>query len=424
MDKWLNEFTDNRIFMKLVALVLALLLFGSVYDPNMGSNSVNVPGDEQTVTITDIPVKSYYDTDNLVVTGVPAKVDVTLEGPTPNLQAAKAQKDFEVFVDLTDARVGKQRIRLQIRDLSDKLTATIDPAYVEVNVQEKVTKEFTIGVEFDEKTLAKDFEAGTPVVEPNKVKISGGKQTMEQISYVKAIVKVDEPVDKTINVAAPITVLDKNLNKLNVKLEKEVVKVTIPVTRARKTVPISIVEMGTLPAGVKINSITLDTNQAAIKGSEDILNKTENVRVEVDVSTILKDTELTLPVIISDGITEVNPKTVKATVKVTVDSEETAKVGENGTKVFTDLPINFNGLSEKYNIAIRSPSTGKATITVAGTNDELAKVKESDFQLSIDVGNLKEGEHTVPLKINGPNNVSWTSAIENVNIVLTQKDVT
>ena len=55
----------------------------------------------------DIPVKSYYDTENLVVTGVPETVEVTLEGPTPNLQAAKTQKDFEVYVDLSKVKVGK-----------------------------------------------------------------------------------------------------------------------------------------------------------------------------------------------------------------------------------------------------------------------------------------------------------------------------
>lgn len=423
MDKWLNEFTDNRIFMKLVALVLALLLFGSVYDPNLGKNDVNVPGDEEKVTITDIPVKSYYDTDNLIVTGVPETVEVTLDGPTPNLQQAKTQKDFEVFVDLTDASVGKQRVRLQIRDLSDKLSATINPVYVEVNVQEKVTKEFSVDVEFDEKMVAEDFEAGTPVVEPNKVKITAGKDVMEQITYVKANVNVDEPVDKTINASAPITVLDKDLNKLNVLLEKETVKVSIPVKRSSKTVPIAIVEMGTPPTGVTIESITLDTNQASIKGSEDVLNKTENVRVEVDVSTIMKDTELTLPVIFSDGITESNPKTVKAAIRVTVDTEETAKVGETGTKVFSNLPINFSGLSDKYNIAIRSPSSGKTTLTVTGTNDDLAKIKDTDFQLSINVGDLNEGEHEVPLNIKGPNNVSWTAAVESVSIALTPKEV-
>ena len=107
MDKWFDQLTDNRTFMKLVALVMALLLFGSIYDENR-TNDVNVPGDADMAIIAGIPVKSYYDTENLVL-GVPETVEVTLKGPTPNVQAAKTQKDFEVYVDLTKAKVGKQR---------------------------------------------------------------------------------------------------------------------------------------------------------------------------------------------------------------------------------------------------------------------------------------------------------------------------
>ena len=145
---------------------------------------------------------------------------------------------------------------------------------------------------------------------------------MDQISYVKAIVELDDFITETVEKSASITVLDANLNKLNVTVEQETVRVTIPIKRANKTVPIEIVRKGTSPTGVTIDSITLDKNEATITGSEDTLNKTENVRVEVDISAINENTELTLPVIIPEGINEVDPKTVKATVKVNSTSEE------------------------------------------------------------------------------------------------------
>ena len=230
MDKMFDKLTDSRWFMKLVALVLALLLFGSVYDGS-NTNDINVPGDEETDTISDIPVKSYFDTENLVVTGVPSTVEVTLTGPTPNLQAAKAQKDFEVYVDLSKVKVGKQRIKLQIKDLSDKLKATMDPEYIEVDVQEKVTKEFSVDVEFDDTMVEDGYVAGSPVVKPNKVAITGGKEVMDQISYVRAIVELDDFVTDSVEKSAIITVLDANLNKLNVTVEQETVRVSIPIKR-------------------------------------------------------------------------------------------------------------------------------------------------------------------------------------------------
>jgi YbbR domain-containing protein len=423
MDKRFDKLTDSRWFMKLVALVLALLLFGSVYEGS-NTNNVNVPGEEGTVTISDIPVKSYYDTENLIVIGVPETVNVTLKGPTPNLQAVKTQKDFEVYADLSKVKVGKQRIKLQVKDLSDKLTATIDPEYVEVDIQEKVTKEYSVDVEFDVKMVDEGYIASTPVVAPNKVRITGGKDIMDQIRYVRAIVEVDDFITGTVEKSAIITVLDANLNKLNVTVEQKSVRVTIPIKKANKTVPIEIVRKGTAPADVTIDSITLDKNEATISGSEDNLNKTENVKVEVDISTIKESTELTLPVIISDGINEVDPKTVKATVKVSAISAATGPTENKATKIFSNLPINVTGLSEKLNAVLQDPTSGETNLTVEGTNEDLENLEASDFQLSVDVADLNAGEHNVKLNVVGPENVSWTPDIETVSVVLTAKEPT
>ena len=174
------------------------------------------------------------------------------------------------------------------------------------------------------------YVAGTPVVKPNKVTITGGKDVMDQISYVRAIVELDDFITETVEKSAIITVLDANLNKLNVTVEQETVRVSIPIKKANKTVPIEIVRKGSSPTGVTIDSITLDKNEATISGSEDILNKTENVRVEVDISTINENTELTLPVIISDGINDSGPKRSKSNSKselqqVKTDRETTEK---------------------------------------------------------------------------------------------------
>ncbi len=429
MDKMFDKLTDSRWFMKLVALVLALLLFGSVYDGS-NTNDINVPGDEETDTISDIPVKSYFDTENLVVTGVPSTVEVTLTGPTPNLQAAKAQKDFEVYVDLSKVKVGKQRIKLQIKDLSDKLKATMDPEYIEIDVQEKVTKEFSVDVEFDDTMVEDGYVAGSPVVKPNKVAITGGKEVMDQISYVRAIVELDDFVTDSVEKSAIITVLDANLNKLNVTVEQETVRVSVPIKRDNKTVPIETVRKGSSPTGVTIDSITLNKSEATITGSEDSLDKTENVRVEVDISAINESTELTLPVIISEGINAVDPKEVKVTVKVNSASEDTGTTEENttktaeenSTKTFSNLPIRINGLTEEYSVAFLEPTSGETNVTVVGTNEALKTLKESDFQLSVDVSQLTEGEHKLNINVDGPESANWTTDIETASIVLTEKE--
>ena len=435
MDKWLDQLTDNKTFMKLVALVMAFLLFGSIYDENMGTNDVNVPGDADVAIIAGIPVKSYYDTENLVVTGVPETVEVTLEGPTPNVQATKTQKDFEVFVDLTKAKVGKQRATLQVRDLSNGLTASINPSFIEVNVQEKVTKDYTIDVEYDKKMIAAGYEVGSPVIEPSKVTISGGKDVMEQIIYVKATVGLPKDTKQTVNNTAAINVLDKELNKLNVMLERESVKVTIPIEKLSKTVPIEIVEKGSPPEGIVIDSISLDKKEATISGNKETLNKVENVRVEVDLSKISESAELTLPVIISDGLTEVDPKQVVATIKVSKaeaanlitdsvsDAEETTTAEEKATKSFSNIAIQLEGVADNHKVSIKQPSNGRTSLKVMGTSTELTKISEADFQVVANVTDLSLGDHEVKVSVDGPKEVSWELADQSINISITEKDV-
>lgn len=434
MDKWLDQLIDNRIFMKLVALVLALLLFGSIYDENMGNNDVNVPGDSDAAIIAGIPVKSYYDTENLVVTGVPETVEVTLEGPTPHVQAAKTQKDFEVFVDLTKAKVGKQRVLLKVRDLNDSITATINPTYIDVNVQEKETKDFSIEVEYDKKMIAEGYAAGTPVMDRKRISITGGKDVMEQITYVKAIVELTKGTTDTVNKTAPITVLDKDLNKLNVMLERDSVKVTIPIEKISKNVPIEVVEKGSPPEGIAVESITLDKKEATITGSNGKVNQVENVRVEVDLSKITESTEMTLPVIVSEGIKEVVPEQVVATIVVNEATEETAATDvkeeetneeekeEPETRVLSGIPIELEGLPDELTATIQEPADGRTSLTVAGTSAVLTGLKHDDFQVIVNAENLSPGDHKVEPTVNGPEGVSWELDAGSVSISISEKE--
>lgn len=408
----MDRFMESPWFMKIVALVLALLLFSSVpkNEPSKGRD-VNVPSDQTVETIAEVPVKAYYDTQNLVVSGIPDTVSVTLQGPKNIIQPAKTLKNFEVYVDLTNAELGNQRLPIRIKDVSDRLKVTIEPAYVNVSVQEKVTKEFRVEAEFDRGLIEEGYLAADPIVDPGTVKITGAKDMIEKISYVKATLNIKGPIHDSITREARIRVLDKELNKLDVLVEPETVDVTIPIKASSKTVPINIVEKGTLPAGISIQSMTLDTKEATVLGSPKTLDATDSVRVEVDLSKISNTTELTLPVIIKDGIVKVTPELVK--VKVQVNTQE--------EKTISNVPIKIEGLSEQYDVTFLNPADGSANLLVSGTRDKVNPLSASDFDVTIDVSNLKEGQHNLNVQVDGPNNVNWKLGKESASVSIKQK---
>lgn len=424
MDKFIDKLVDTRWFMKIVALILALLLFQSVYDPIKDVSNVNVPGEQDTEVLSDIPVKTYYDTENLIVTGVPDTVELTVKGPKNVLLQAKVQRNFEVYVDLSDAEIGTERVPIKIKDISDKLDVTIDPAYVNVSIQEKVTKEYKVDVEFDQSLIEDGYISEAPEAEPNKVKITGAKDVMERITYVKAAVNIKDPIRETVRREARVLVLDKNMNKLDVLIDQETVDVIIPVKSLSKVVPIKIVEKGSPSENISIESIALDVTEAKIYGSQEVLDKTENVRVEVDLSQISGNTEITLPVIISDDIKEVNPKTVKATIKTNEKNNETSKNEEDKeeSKMFSNLPIHLTGLDSQFEATLQSPTHG-ANLTVTGKSDKIAELQASDFNVFLDLANLSEGDHEVKINVKGPTDVDWKLATETAKISITQKEV-
>jgi YbbR domain-containing protein len=406
----MDKLMDNPWFIKIMAILLAVLLYSVVPNSSSKTNEINVPGENTTEILVDIPVKAYYDTENLVVSGIPDSVDVTIEGPMPHVQSAKALKNFEVFVDITNAEIGNQKVTFEVSGLSDKLKATIKPSSITVAVQEKVTTEFTVEAEFNNDLIKEGYSAGQPTVKPNKVKITGAKDVVDRITYVKAALEGGDILDSTVTKEAQVQVLDKELSKLNVVVEPEIVEVTIPIKSNTKTVPINILEKGTPQEGITIESMDLDIKEAAISGDEDVLKDTENVRVEVDVSKISESTTLTLPVIISTGITKVTPETVKVTVVVKSDIEKTV----------SGVPIKIRNLPEQYEAVINDPENRVVNLLVFGSGTAVTELGPNNFDIFIDLNGLTEGEHNVNIQVNGPPNVNWEPDKSSAKITITR----
>ncbi|WP_404330738.1 YbbR-like domain-containing protein [Mesobacillus maritimus] len=409
MDKWL----DNPWFLRGVALLLAFLLFASVpkTDPDKPGN-INVPSNENTELISEVPVKSYYDSENLVVTGIPETVDVTIQGPRNIVQQAKALRDFEVYVDLTELEMGEHQIQINIRDISERLTVTIDPSNITVSIQERVTKEYQVDAEFNSAMIADGFISGAASIKPEKVKITGAKDVVDRISYVKANVNVGEKTREAIAKGAEVLVLDKDMNKLDVTVDPRVVEVTIPVERSSKKVPIDIIPKGNPPEGVTIDSMTLDVEEATITAKPDILAEVKKVRVEVDISNITEDSEVTLPVIISNGVVEVSPQTAKLTIKVKRQEEVT----------ISDIPINVSGQTEDQEIQFINPVNGRTSLQASGQTGVVESLEPSNFELLIDISGLVEGEHSVDIQVSAPDEISWKLASQKANISITKKE--
>ena len=320
VDNFLDNLMESKWFVRCLALILAMLLYTTAYLDQQGNLPGAATSNNHSELIENVPVLLYYDEENFVVAGAPQTVNVYVEGPNSIVQSTRNLRDFTVYLDLTEAKIGSQRVEFQISDLSDKLTARIEPNAANVNVQEKVTKEFNVEAQFNTSLLEDGYTADEPIVEPKTVKVTGGKDVVEKISYVKAIIERNAAINKTFTQNAPLSVLDQNLDKLNVNVEPKKIEVTVPVKSPQKSVSVLIKQKGTPNEDTFIKSIIPEFREITLYGKKSVLDKMTSIEIPVDVSNVKENQEVTIPIPLSEGVYAANPEEI--TVQIVVEKEE------------------------------------------------------------------------------------------------------
>ncbi|MCY9671072.1 YbbR-like domain-containing protein [Bacillus pumilus] len=414
MDKILN----NRWAVKLLALVFALLLYGAVNSaqaptPKKIGESFFPTSTTDEATLTDIPVKAYYDDEKYVVTGVPQTVNVTIKGSTSAVKTARQTKNFEIYADMQNLSTGTHKVELKARDVSKGLTLSINPSVTTVTIQEKTTAEFPVETEFYNQNKIKDgYSPEQPIVNPKKVTVTGSKDVIDKISVIKAFVNLED-VDQQIEKEAKLTVYDSSGNELPVELSPSVVNITVPISSPSKKVPFKIERTGSLPDGISISSIETSPSEVTVYGSQKVLDSLDFIDgVKLDLSKIKDDTEIDADIPLPDGVKKVSPETVKIKVKVATAQE----------KKIDNVPISVVGLSKDLTSDFVSPSSGRLTLTAKGSKSAIDRLKASDVEAYINVGDLNEGTHEVTVQVNGPQNVTWTLSRSKVKVKLTSTE--
>lgn len=448
MDKLL----ESPWFLRFTALFLAILLFVTVQSEE--GKSGNTAGDSLDV-LRDVPVEVFYDNENLIVTGVPETVDVTIEGPMNIVKTTTLLKDFSLSVDLTSLPMGEHRVKIQHENLSKKLDVKIDPSAIDVVIEEKITKSFKIEPEFNRQLLAEDFYVTNMEVDPSTIEVTGAKSVVESISFVKATVSSDPGVNQSFEQEARVRVLDRDLNKLDLSIEPENVKVKVDIQENSKEVPIVLNSKGTPPDGVKINSLAAVEEKITLSGPSRILDEIEAFHVDVDVSKVTKSGAVDIELKKPKDVSKISINQLKVNIEATV--EKTSETDENkdqdkdkdlemdkdldkdkedeivdapesedtpdketvtvDTLKFEDVQVVVKGLDRQFKSTVMKPDNGSVTLTVTAESDVIGRLEKSDFDVTIDASDASViGEQVYPISVNGPKDARWTLSEKEVTV--------
>ena len=351
----MDKMMDSPWVLRIIALFLACLLFFSVRTELSSTNKSAT--NEQMEVIRDVPVEVYYDDDNLIVTGIPKTVNVTIKGPKQIALNTKLVKDFSIFVDLNDLLIGQHNVQLQYENISDKLQVTLDPATVNVNIEEKVTQEFRVDPEMNNRLIDEGYYLKGMSANPATVFVTGAKSVIESISYVKATVTGEQGLKQSFSQEAAVKVLDRDLNKLDVTIEPEKVKVRVDIAEYSKELPVSIKETGKAAEGITINQLTLGTPALKLYGKKSIIDVLTEIPVEIDVSKITESKTYEFEVKLPDGATKVSEQKIKIKADVTKVGKAADKE-DKVDKVDKETPTNAETKPEETKPEEPNPDSG------------------------------------------------------------------
>ncbi|HDX9591263.1 TPA: YbbR-like domain-containing protein [Bacillus pseudomycoides] len=414
----MDKLMDNHWFLRGIALLLAIMLYMSTnIDKNVSDNfnPSPFPVGDTTETISGVPVSAYYDEDKYIVSGIPEKVSVTLEGQNNVVAAAKVKRQFEVFVNLRGYTPGTYEIPLKYSGVPNNLHLKVQPAKIQVTIQKKEVKSFPVEVKYlNENQVQKGTVIDKPIVKPGTVEVAGTTEQLSQIALVRAYVDL-KGVNKTVTKEAKVVLYDKDGNQLDLKTGSSTVNVTVPVSSPEKTVSLGVTKKGSLQEGITVTSIKVEPSEVEIYGSKDVLDNITSLEgIEVDLSKITESTTFDASVSLPKGVTKSDPSQVKVTVEVQKQQRKT----------ITDIPLQVNGLSDLLTMKFSDPQNGKISIDVSGDAGIIEKISADQIKASINVGNMSAGTHDVPIQISGLSNVTLELKQKNAKVELAKKQDT
>ncbi|MDR7074944.1 CdaR family protein [Fictibacillus barbaricus] len=408
MDKLLN----SSWFVKIIAFLLALMMY-TVVSMETTQEATNrtfwTKMYKESETLQNIPIKPYFNEQNFVLTDLPASVDVTLSGSSRLItKAIKVDKNFEAYIDLTNKKPGDNRVKVQVNGLPDGVEAKVKPAYVNVTLHKKITKEIPVNVDLkNTKKLPEGYTAGDVDYTPKSVKVTGAEGMVNQISFISGYVDVGK-ANEAVRAKVPLRAYNQQGDLIDVKIDPAVADVKVPINKPQKTVPISIETKGQLEEGLKLVSITSSPKELTLTGTTSALNQYDAYKgISIDLSKIKKDTNVTVDVPVPDGIEAVSKKEVT----VTVDVEE-----QNVTKTFSDVPLTLQGVNDKKKATFIDPAEGKVDVTVKGEKEALDSLKKTDLQGIVDVSKLEQGKYDVKIDWKNPADIDLTDAVQEASV--------
>ncbi len=407
IERWLSK-TNTLLFL---SLFMAIIVF-VVIDQKIllfSENSAEV--------LKEQPVHATYNEEAYVVEGLPKKVDVTLIGRKADLYFAKQSPSQDITVDLSDLKPGMHKVNIKYNQILPSIEYKVNPSVATVMIYPKVSETRTLDTDIlnqdslDSKLVLKNVNLDT-----DKVVIKGAEHRLKEVSTVKALVDIENLISQEEGTVElndiPLKAYDKNGDAVDVEIVPSKVSAEVTIDSPSKELPIRVIPNGEISFGYAISEITTNESRVTVYGSESALDKLRYVPVYIDVKDLNTDRQYKQEIKRPVGVRSMSVNNITINVKL----------GKSVDKEVNDVSIEYRNLSDEYTVQGLSAADTKVSVVLKGVNTVLDTIKTEDITAYLDLDGYTEGEHEVPVEVEGEDvRIQYIPKTKKVKIKIVKK---
>ena len=398
----------RNLSLKIMSVLIGFLVWFIVVnvDNPVSSKSITIPGDK-----VELQNTAYVDSANMMCMqdDDPEPIRVTITGErrlltritqanitlTADLQQAGSLDTNPVMVPITASCPG-------ISPENIKVT----PQYLSVRLEEKVTQEFLVNVNYGSSQPGKGYEVGSQTASPEKVKITGPKSLVNKIDKVNATVDVDGKT-KDFTEEAELSIIDKNQDSFAgrmsyITIDNTKVIVTTKFWKIRTGIKIGVDYEGVPADGYQVESVTTVPDTVSVAGTDEALEtlkQNENTLwlggTDIDISGESVDIEK--KVSLKDAL----PEDIQLTSGTSEDVWVKVSILPLGSHSY-GLPSNQIEVKDLADDLQVTFGTDKIEIRVKATDGSLDDFDLDKVKASVSLADMGVGSYQVPVTVKLP----------------------
>ncbi|AMV69067.1 putative secreted protein associated with spyDAC [Pediococcus damnosus] len=235
----MRNFWKQRWVYRILALILAVLLFTYVKSDEINSNNAGSNGNSGDATLManksktlTVPLELDVNSSKYLISGYPSKVKIKITGPSALVTTTTNTQNFKAYVSLRKLGVGKHRVQIKEEGLNKELAYSFEPQSINVTVANRKTKTFAIQPEVNQDVIAKGYEAKAAILRSQTVTATGSVSEINRITEVVARINLPNNTKKNSTTQVLLQALDNKGDTVNAILDPQAVSVTVPVQKS------------------------------------------------------------------------------------------------------------------------------------------------------------------------------------------------